>query len=67
MTATPVAPLSPSVLALCPICEAKATWAIGPVERSCSRCLGERLEQLYREQPHPFHPHLPLPLRRGKW
>jgi len=67
VTATPVAPLSPSVLASCPICEAKATWAIGETERSCTRCLGERMEQLYRDDPRPFIPHLPVPLRRGKW
>lgn len=67
MTATPVAPLSPSVLAQCPLCEAPATWAIGPSERSCTRCLGARLEDLYRSEPRPFTPHLPVPLRRGKW
>lgn len=66
MTATPVAPLSPSVLAQCPICETPATWALGPTERSCTGCLGERLAQLYRDEPHPFQPHLPVPLRRRK-
>jgi hypothetical protein len=67
VTAVPVARLSPTVQASCPLCEQRATWAIGPTERSCTRCLGARLEDLYAAEPHPFQPYLPTPLRRGNW
>lgn len=70
MTATPVAPVSThpsSVQAVCPVCGHTATWQVGPDIRSCTGHVGEVLAQLYRDEPHPFHPHLPVPLRRGKW
>lgn len=66
MAAT-VARLGSTVLASCPLCEQPATWAIGPTERSCTRCLGQRMEDLHAADPHPFHPYLPTPLRRGNW
>lgn len=67
MTATSVARLSTSLDALCPVCAAPATWQIGPDTRSCTSHVGPVLASLYDAEPHPFHPFLPTPLRRGKW
>lgn len=29
--------------------------------------VGPVLASLYEAEPHPFHPYLPVPLRRGHW
>jgi len=67
MTATPVAPVSIFSASSCVICEAPATWQVGPDTRSCTSHVGDTLADLYAAEPHPFQPYLPTPLRRGKW
>lgn len=67
MTATPVTVLSTSVSAECPVCARPATWQVGPGYRSCTNHLGVVLAELHDVDPSPFIPHLPTPLRWGKW
>lgn len=62
-----ISTLPAPVQASCPVCDRAATWVLCPGELSCSPHLGDRLEELHRADPHPFHPYLPVPLRRGLW